>query len=85
MALPAVDQTEVGLKYRTALGMFADIVVRWQAWLYACQIRHNARYNIQSWTGPCITPSPCINVTFPPSTTENIEVSCTLHAVNNTS
>ena len=61
MALPAVDQTEVGLKYRTALGMFAVIVVRWQAWLYAYQIRHNARYNIHvlSWTGPCNTPGPC--------------------------
>ena len=39
--------------------------------------------DVQSWTGPCITPSPCINVTFPPSTTNNIEIFCTLHAVNN--
>ena len=38
---------------------------------------------VQSWTGPCITPSPCINVAFPPSTTNNIEIFCTLHAVNN--
>ena len=40
---------------------------------------------LQSWTGPCITPSPCINVTFPPFTTKNIEVFCALHAVNSSS
>ena len=40
---------------------------------------------VQSWTGPCITPSPCIDVTFPPFTTKNIEVFCTLHAVNSSS
>ena len=40
---------------------------------------------IQSWTGPCITPGPCINVTFPPFTTKNIEVFCALHAVNSSS
>ena len=70
MYLPAVDQTEVGLKYRTALGMFAVIVVRWQAWLYAYQIRHNARYNIHvlSWTGPCNTPGPCNTRLIHPTT-----------------
>ena len=44
-----------------------------------------ARDDLQSWTGPCITPSPCINVTFPPFTTKNIEVFCALHAVNSSS
>ena len=51
--------------------------------IWTCKNQGQVNQEIQSWTGPCITPSPCINVTFPPSTTNNIEIFCTLHAVNN--